>query len=145
MIKRIYNHFKKEDGNILRGCLWYFVILYAIFLIFGTIMAYSTGSINSGVIFFWVIFLIILAVLIIPRIINKNEMRQESNEFNKKYSDYLDGDGNNDVKNDSKSTKYEIENIKKDENNMWKCKNCGEYIESDFEVCWNCQTKKKGD
>lgn len=96
MIKRIYNHFKKEDGNFLRGCLWYFLILYAIFLIPTTILAYSAGSIE-GAIFFWVIFLIILAVLIIPRIINKNEMRQGSNEFNKKYSEYLDNDSNKDA------------------------------------------------
>lgn len=25
---------------------------------------------------------------------------------------------------------------------MWKCKNCGEMIESDFDVCWNCQFSK---
>lgn len=25
---------------------------------------------------------------------------------------------------------------------MWKCKNCGEQVESNFEVCWNCQTAR---
>lgn len=25
---------------------------------------------------------------------------------------------------------------------MWKCGNCGEDVEDDFEVCWNCQTER---
>lgn len=27
---------------------------------------------------------------------------------------------------------------------MWKCIACGEQIEDDFDVCWNCQTSKDG-
>ncbi len=27
---------------------------------------------------------------------------------------------------------------------MWNCKHCGEQIEDDFEVCWNCQYGKDG-
>jgi RNA polymerase subunit RPABC4/transcription elongation factor Spt4 len=26
---------------------------------------------------------------------------------------------------------------------MWQCSNCGERVENDFEVCWNCQTEKR--
>jgi hypothetical protein len=26
--------------------------------------------------------------------------------------------------------------------NMWKCKTCGERLEDEFEVCWNCQTER---
>jgi hypothetical protein len=25
---------------------------------------------------------------------------------------------------------------------MWKCAHCGERVEADFEICWNCQTEK---
>lgn len=27
---------------------------------------------------------------------------------------------------------------------MWKCQHCGEEIEADFNVCWNCQYGKNG-
>lgn len=27
---------------------------------------------------------------------------------------------------------------------MWRCSNCGEEVEDDFEVCWNCQSGKDG-
>jgi hypothetical protein len=27
---------------------------------------------------------------------------------------------------------------------MWKCSKCGEEVEDDFEVCWNCSTAKDG-
>ena len=27
---------------------------------------------------------------------------------------------------------------------MWICKNCGEDVEDDFDVCWNCQFDKNG-
>jgi hypothetical protein len=27
---------------------------------------------------------------------------------------------------------------------MWKCRHCGEQIEEDFDVCWNCQYEKNG-
>lgn len=27
---------------------------------------------------------------------------------------------------------------------MWKCKNCGEEIEDNFEICWNCSSNKDG-
>lgn len=27
---------------------------------------------------------------------------------------------------------------------MWKCQNCGEMIEEDFEVCWKCQYERDG-
>ena len=28
---------------------------------------------------------------------------------------------------------------------MWKCSNCGESIEDDFDVCWNCGTSQSGE
>lgn len=27
---------------------------------------------------------------------------------------------------------------------MWRCSKCGEEVEDDFDVCWNCQTGKDG-
>lgn len=27
---------------------------------------------------------------------------------------------------------------------MWKCKNCGEEVEDNFEICWNCSSNKDG-
>jgi hypothetical protein len=27
--------------------------------------------------------------------------------------------------------------------NAWKCPTCGELVEADFELCWNCQTPRK--
>jgi len=27
---------------------------------------------------------------------------------------------------------------------MWKCKNCGEEVEDNFEICWNCGSNKDG-
>lgn len=27
---------------------------------------------------------------------------------------------------------------------MWKCSNCGESVEDNFDICWNCQTPKDG-
>ena len=27
---------------------------------------------------------------------------------------------------------------------MWQCKNCGESVDDNFDVCWNCQTAKPG-
>ena len=48
------------------------------------------------------------------------------------------------VENKKKSTKSELESVSEGEDNMWKCEKCGEHIESDFEVCWNCGTEKKG-
>jgi predicted nucleic-acid-binding Zn-ribbon protein len=28
---------------------------------------------------------------------------------------------------------------------MWKCPACGEEVEDDFNVCWNCQRDRRGD
>ncbi|MGQ0635255.1 MAG: putative signal transducing protein [Planctomycetaceae bacterium] len=30
-----------------------------------------------------------------------------------------------------------------DARDAWKCPNCGELVEADFDLCWNCQTPRK--
>jgi hypothetical protein len=36
------------------------------------------------------------------------------------------------------------ESIVGQKDDMWKCKKCGEYIDSVYDICWNCRTTKKG-
>ena len=106
------------------------------------------GSIIVGAykvaIFAGVILLISIGTTVrnnIARKIKENQYSKDSsNIFQSKYSDYL-GRGDNNV-NNSESSKFDADRFIKGNNNMWKCKNCGEYVEKDLDVCWNCQAKK---
>lgn len=50
--------------------------------------------------------------------------------------DHSDKEEKNVIKNDNETEKS-IESME-----PWKCKACSEVIESQFDVCWNCQTPK---
>jgi len=40
------------------------------------------------------------------------------------------------------SSREEILEAEKERHNYWKCPNCHEMVEMDFEICWSCQTEK---